>query len=307
MIPGEYRMLIAAGSASHHVARELSKLSGAPLLDMEIKRFPDGECYVRVLDDVTGEKVVVVNTAYPDENIVETLLIQDAARDEAVELATIVPYLAYSRQDKKFKPGESLSARAMIRSLSGNSDYFAITNLHKASVMEYSGCPGLDLDTYRIIADYLGSLEHPPDMVVGPDKGARHIAESVGSMLGSEWDHLEKHRIDGETVEIAPANASVEGKTVAIVDDIIATGGTIATATSRLKDKGAVGVYAICTHGLFTGAAREKLKVCDVVASSDSIETEFSQFSVAPALTDFLKKIGFLEQERTQGPDSLHL
>jgi len=264
------------------------------LLDMEIKRFPDGECYVRVLDEVCGEKVVVVNTAYPDENIVETLLIQDAVRDEAAEVATLVPYLAYSRQDKKFKPGEALSARAMIRSLSRNSDHFAITNLHKASVMDYSHCEGKNVDTYSVIADFLGSLEYPPDMVVGPDKGARHIAESVGRILGSEWDHLEKKRLDGETVEIAPATASVEGRTVAIVDDIISTGGTIATATSRLKDRGAKGVYAICTHGLFIGAAREKLKVCDLVTSSDSIETEFSHFSVAAVLAEHLGSIGFL-------------
>lgn len=286
-------MLIAAGTASQHVALELSKLTGAGLLDTEIKRFPDGECYVRVLDEVTGEKVVVVNTAFPDENIIETLLIQDAVSDEASEVVTIVPYLAYSRQDKKFKPGEALSARAVIRILSRNSDHFAITNLHKASVMEYSLCTGTNVDTYRVIADYLGSLERPPDMVVGPDKGALHIAKSVGSLMGAEWDHLEKHRLDGEHVEIAPATASAEGKTVAIVDDIISTGGTIATATSRLKETGAAGVYAICTHGLFTGAARDRLKVCDLVASSDSIETEFSRFSVAPELADYLATIGF--------------
>jgi len=287
-------MFIAAGSASKHIAYELSKITGFPLANMKIKRFPDEESYVRVLDDMKGEKAIVVNTAFPDQNIVETLLIQDAVRDEAKEVATIIPYLAYSRQDKKFLPGEALSARAMIHALSWNSDYFAVGNLHKESVIGYSQSAGSNIDTYSVISDYLSGLEEPPDMVMGPDKGARHIAESVADLLGAEWDYLEKHRIDGEHVEIAPATASVEGRRVAIVDDIISTGGTIATATSHLKEKGARKVYAICTHGLFIGNAREKLTVCDIVASSDSIETDFSRFSAAPALAAYLSTIGFL-------------
>ena len=286
-------MLIVAGSASQNIAKELSKITGASLLNVEIMRFPDKECYVRVLDDVDGEKVVIVNSAYPDENIVETQFLQDAVRDEAAEVATIIPYLGYSRQDKKFKPGESLSARAVITALSGNTDHFAVANLHKESVIEYSLSSGSNIDSYSVIADFLSSLEEPPDMIMAPDKGARHIAESVASRMDAEWDHLEKRRIDGETVEMAPASASVDGKRVAIVDDIISTGGTIAKATSRLKEKGALKVYAICTHGLFIGKAREKLAVCDIVAASDTIETEFSQFSAARAIADHLGDIGF--------------
>lgn len=287
-------MLIAAGSASQHLAHELSAITGVPLLNREIRRFPDREGYVRILDDVRDEKVVIVNTAYPDENIVETLLLQDALMDAAGEVATIVPYLAYSRQDRVFLPGESLSARAMIRTLSAATDHFAILNLHRASVMEYAACRGTNIDTYASIADYLSGLGEPPDLIMGPDKGASHIADSVAGLMGIEWDHLEKRRIDGSTVEIAPARSEVDSRRVAIVDDIISTGGTIAAATSRMKERGAERVYAICTHGLFIGQAREKLAVCDHVASSDTIETGFSRFSAAPVVADYLGRIGFL-------------
>jgi len=287
-------MLIAAGSASKNIALELSRLTGSRLLDMEIKRFPDEECFIKIKEPFVGENVVVVNTGYPDPNIIETLLLQDAVRDEAQQVATIIPYLGYSRQDKKFESGEALSARAVIMALSANSDYFGVVNLHKESVIEYSLSAGTNISTYSVIADYLSSLAEPPDMVMGPDKGARHIAESVAKLMNAEWDYLEKHRIDGEHVQIAPANVSVDGKIVAIVDDIISTGGTIATATSRLKEKGARKVYALCTHGLFIGAAMEKLQVCDLVASSDSIETTLSRFSAGRAIADYLVEIDFL-------------
>lgn len=287
-------MLIAAGSASQHLAQKLSTITGSPLLDIKIKRFPDNECYVRVMDNITDEQVVIVNTGYPDPNVIETLLLQDAIRETASEVATIVPYLAYSRQDQIFHDGESLSARAMIQTLSRNTDHFGVLNLHKSSAIEYSLAQGVNIDTYGVIADYLFSLEEPPDMIMGPDKGAGHIASSVAGIMGIEWDHLEKKRIDGETVEIALATSSVDGKIVAIVDDIISTGGTIASSTSMMKEKGVLKVYAICTHGLFIGQARRKLSVCDLVASSDTIETDFSKFSAARAVADHLGSIGFL-------------
>lgn len=287
-------MIIAAGTPSQDIAGELSRITGSPLLNFEIIRFPDQECYIRALDDVKGEKVVIVNTAWPDNNIIETLLLQDSIRNEAEEVATVIPYMGYSRQDKKFKPGEALSARTIIEALSRSTDHFGVINLHKESVIEYSHSSGSNIPTYKVIARYLSSLPEPPDMIMGPDKGARHIAASVAELMDAEWDHLDKIRIDGEHVEMEPVNSSVKGKRVAIVDDIISTGGTIARATERLKEKGATRVYAICTHGLFTGKAREKLEVCDIVSSSDTIETDFSQFSAAPAIQDYLLDIGFL-------------
>lgn len=287
-------MLIAPGTASQRLAKELAKLTGARLLDLEIKRFPDNECYVRALKDVEGEKVVVVNTAYPDQNIVETLLLQDAVRDEADEVATIIPYLSYSRQDKKFQTGEALSARAVIRALSRHTDHFAVVNLHKESVIEYSLSKGHNISPYNIISDFLSGLPKPPDMIMGPDKGARHIASSVAGLMGVDWDHMKKHRIDDAHVEIALPSSSVKGKIVAIVDDIISTGETIAKATSKLKEGGAIAVYAVCTHGLFIGEAKEKLDVCDLIASTDTIETGYTRFSAAPALAYYLKGIGFV-------------
>jgi len=287
-------MFIAAGTASRHLSQELARITGTPLLQMEIRRFPDREAYVRVLDPVDGEDVVIVSTAYPDKNIIETILIQDAVIDEAKTVTTVIPYLGYSRQDRKFLPGEAFSARAVIRSLTRNTDHFAVVNLHKESVLEFSDPPSKNILTYREIASYLSSLPVPPDMILAPDKGARHIAEAVAGFMDREWDYLEKHRIDGEHVEMSLASSDVKGKSVAIVDDIISTGGTIATAAGRLREKGAREVYAVCTHGLFIGRAREKLGTCTEVASSDTIETGFSRFSASPAIADYLREIGIL-------------
>jgi len=106
--------------------------------------------------------------------------------------------------------------------------------------------------------------------------------------VGCQWDHLEKVRIDGSNVRISPKNLDVNGMKVAIVDDIISTGGTIATAAEQLKSQGAASVIAVCTHGLFSGNAMERLRVCDAVYSCDTVESKRSSISVAPAISQKL-------------------
>ena len=114
------------------------------------------------------------------------------------------------------------------------------------------------------------------------DKNALDLAKSVAEVIGCSWDYLEKTRIDGEHVEMKAKNLSVSGKKVTIVDDIIATGGTIVKATEQLKSQGASEVHAACTHGLFTKNALARLKVvCDSVISTDTIENDTSVVSVA--------------------------
>jgi ribose-phosphate pyrophosphokinase len=113
----------------------------------------------------------------------------------------------------------------------------------------------------------------------------------AADVVGCAWDYIEKTRIDGDTVEMKAKNLDVSGKKVAIVDDIIATGGTIVKATEQLKSQGAVEVYAACTHGLFTKNAIPRLKeVCDRVISTDTIENETSVVSAAEEIAKKIKR-----------------
>lgn len=283
-------MMIVPGSASNNLSQELARSLNAPIASVESKRFPDKECYVRILDDLTGEHAILVQTTYPDENIIELLLLQEAIREFEIEkLTTVIPYYGYARQDKKFNPGEPISAKCLAKHFQMASDAFITVDIHEEEIMNWFDIPAKNISGMPQIGSYFKSLS--PHIIIAPDKGALNLAKSVAEIIGGSWDYLEKTRIDGENVEMKTKSLDVSGKDVVIVDDIIATGGTIIEATKHLKSQGATKVHAACTHGLFAKNALPRLKeVCDSVISTDTIENEASVVSVAPEIAKVLGK-----------------
>ncbi len=256
----------------------------------ELKRFPDGEGYVRIHDDLAGQEVVIVQNSYPDPNLVELLLLQDAVMEyKPARVITVVPYFGYARQDKKFNQGEPISARALTRHMTRFTTELITIDLHETSILEWSDSPARNISGMPAIARAL--KEYAPDFILSPDKGAVDLATIVADHLGCGWDYLEKTRLDGETVVMKAKKVDVAGKKVAIVDDIIATGGTIIRATEQLRDQGATYVMAACTHGLFTGGAIERLNpVLDGLFSTDTLMNSTSKVSVAVELADALQQ-----------------
>jgi ribose-phosphate pyrophosphokinase len=276
-------MKVVGGSASQMLARSLASELGTEMVPLTSKIFPDGECYVRLEGSLEGEDVVLVQTTYPNDKFVEALLLADAIREcGARSLTTVVPYFGYARQDKKFKDGEAISARAMAKHIQLQSDKIITIDIHNPNVLQWFDAPAIDVSAMPQIAAHFTTLDDAPEIILAPDEGAKHRAVEVAEILGCGADYLEKHRIDGNTVEMKSKNLDVNGKVVAIVDDIISTGGTIIKATESLKAQGARKVFAACTHGLFANNALERLKgVCDFVISTDTLETSSSKVSVA--------------------------
>ena len=274
-------MIVVSGSASRSLSKTLSDEMGVSLAKVGSKRFPDDEGYVRILDALDGEEVVLVQTSYPDEKIIELFLLQDAIREFKVKkIITVIPYYGYARQDKKFNTGEPISARILAKHIQLSTDSIITVDIHKESILDWFDIPAKNISGMPQIGAYLKNLK--PEIIIAPDKGAQNLAKKVAEVIGCSWDYLEKTRIDGEHVEMKAKNLSVSGKNVAIVDDIIATGGTIVKATEHLKSQGAKKVYAACTHGLFAKNALSRLQgVCDKVISTDTIENETSVVSVA--------------------------
>ena len=283
-------MIVVSGSASRSLSKRLSEVLEVPMANLESRRFPDFECYVRVHDNLDSEDVVLVQTTYPDENIIELFLLQDAIKEFNVKsLTTVVPYFGYARQDKKFNAGEPLSAKTLVNHIQLSTDSFITVDIHEENIVSWFSVPAINVSGMPQIGEYLKGIS--PDIIIAPDKGALSLAKSVAEVTGCSWDYLEKTRIDGDTVEMKAKNLSVSGKKVAIVDDIIATGGTIVKATEHLKSQGAQEVYCACTHGLFTKGALPRLqKVCDMVISTDTIENETSLVSVAWEIAEKIKK-----------------
>jgi len=284
-------MYILGGTSAKNVARNLANKIQQPLLQATYKRFPDDEFYVRVLDDISGEDVMIVQTAYPDQKIVELLLMQDAVHDAGAKKITVVlPYFGYSRQDKKFEEGEAISSRAVAQHISMHADCVVTVDPHKQHILKFFTVPAYSCSAVSTIAQHL--KEKNIDFVLAPDKGAKDRAKEAATLIDCEYDYLEKTRIDGTTVKVTPKKLDARGKHVAIIDDIISTGGTMANSIKELKNQGAKTVSVACTHGLFVGGAKEKLLSadCDEIISTDTIETEFSKVSAADCIAEVLLK-----------------
>ncbi|UCE91558.1 MAG: ribose-phosphate diphosphokinase [Methanobacteriota archaeon] len=281
-VPSTDSMQVVGGSASRSLAKELAGQLGAGLAHVEVARFPDDECYLRIEGDLAGEEVVIVQTTCPDRNIIELLLLQDAVADLGMaSVTTVAPYFGYARQDKKFNEGEPVSARALARAISATTDRFLTVDVHAASVMSWF--EGVDAHNVSGHAEIGGFLrEQGAELVLSPDEGRRDNAEHVAEVVGCDSDFLVKERLNGETVMMTPKSLDVSGRKVAIVDDIISTGGTIVRAAEQLRNQGANEITAVCTHGVFAGGAIAKLRaVCDEVYSTDTIENPTTAMTVA--------------------------
>jgi ribose-phosphate pyrophosphokinase len=276
---------VVGGSASLSLARALAKELRADLVGVAQERhpggFPDGERYVRLLSGVAGDHAVLVQTTWPDSKIVELFLLADAIRDAgARRLTVVVPYFGYSRQDKRFLEGEAVSAKTMAKHIALDADQMLTMAIHNPDILHMFPIPARDVSGMPAIGRYLKASD--VDLVLAPDGNAIRFAREAAKVAGKPYDHLEKVRIDSYTVKVTPKELDVRAKSVAIVDDVVSTGGTIATVAKELRAQGARRVTTVCVHGLFVGKAVENLKACDEVVSTDTIPSPYTKVSVAP-------------------------
>ena len=293
-------VLIVGGPAANGVDEKLAEITRYRLVKIIHKVFPDGESYVRYPVPVEGEEVVIVQSLYApqDKHFLELLLMIDAALDLGAErVIAVVPYLAYSRQDRMFLEGEAVSVRTILKTLRNLGTYAFITvDIHKEYSLKHFGERAYNVTAMEEIAKHIKKqfpdLENP--LVLSPDKGAIIHASRVAKVLNSEYDYLEKERdrVTGE-IRVKPKELSVNGRDVIIVDDIISTGGTIALAATSVLKQGARRVIVGCAHPLLIGNAREKLRKASVnyLVATDTIPSEYSKVTVAPVIAKLLKKI----------------
>lgn len=280
-------MKVVAGSGSPTLGVQLARELGADLVPVTFEKhlggFPDREQYVRLQGELRDEDVVVVQSTHPDERIVELILLVDAVRESNPRrVMLVIPYFGYQRQDRKFEPGEAVSARALAKRLQVGVDSVVTVSVHAARILHYFDTPAKDVSGMPAIGRYLRGERL--DLVLAPDQNARRFAKEVGEVLDVEWDSLEKKRIDSRTVEIAAKSLDIKGRQVAIVDDVISYGSTIAKTAEMLRDQGAKRILAACVHGVFAANALERLRSCDDVIATDTLPSPASRVSVAPEI-----------------------
>ena len=287
-------MHVIAGTASTALAERISReLGNAPFGIAYTKRFPDGELYLRVGGRLEGDDVVVVQSTRTDQDLLELLLLEDAVREAGAKRTfVVVPYFGYARQDRRFFPGEPVSARALSRHVELDADAVITVDLHSPQTLEHFGKPAFEASGIPALARRL--RERPVDVLVSPDKGGVERVKRMAQLLERPWFALDKKRIDSEHVELAlppSGGLSVQGKQVVLIDDVITTGGTIVEAARLLKRHGAGAVSAACTHGLFLRDAFERIKaVTDDVYSTDTLGNPAEKASVAPDIAQILAR-----------------
>ncbi len=288
---------IFSGTSAQHLAFEISKFLNIPIGKITVKRFPDGECYVKIEKDVKNETCILIQSTYrQDKDLIELLLIGDTLKDlGASKVITVLPYLAYSRQDRRFSEGEAISVKSIVKLLEIFSDVVFVINPHKSYIIDYFKIDAFEIDVSKDIGEYFkNKLKNP--IVVSPDIGAVNIAKSVASSIGCGYDYLEKKRLAPGEVEVK-SRLEYENNDVLIVDDIIDSGGTIIRAIENIKAKN---YFVGCIHGLFNQNSIYKIYAYGAkeVVSTDTIPNPVSKISVsktiAKRLKDYLKEIKVL-------------
>ncbi|MEJ2241062.1 MAG: ribose-phosphate diphosphokinase [Candidatus Bathyarchaeota archaeon] len=290
-------MIIIPGPASSSLGNNIANKMNVQTVDIITKSFPDGEYALRFNNDVNDRDVVIVQTTGPpqDTNVMQLLLILDAARDLGAKTVTaVVPYFAFARQDKRFLQSEAVSAKTLVKLIeSCGVDRFITVNIHSEDILAKFKIPTMNLSAITLLAEHLKSIGLNGAFSLSPDKGAVELAKEANDVLGGGYGWLRKKRdrYTGE-IQIEEKHLDVKGKDVIVFDDIISTGGTIARAIKMLKRQKAKRVYAACAHPLLIGEAKTKILAsgAEEIVGTDSLFSSVSSVSLAPLIAEALRR-----------------
>ncbi len=289
-------MIVIPGPASQILGVKVARLLNSEVAAVSFKDFPDGETYVRIDADLKGRDVLLIQSTYnpQDKNLIQLFLLIDAVKQMNPEkLRVVVPYLAYARQDKQFKKGEPLSIKVIEEIIEklGVDELYTI-DIHEPKVLNHLKIKAKDLSAMPLFGDYFKKKKMSNPLVIAPDDGAIHRAETVAKILDSEYVSLDKFR-DKDTGEIKMdyKELNVKKRDAVIVDDIISTGGTMIKAIQMIKNQGGGSVYVAATHTILIGEAKSKILSAGAaeIIGTDTIPSETSLVSVAPLIAEQFK------------------
>lgn len=281
---------IVSGSIHPELAEQTAEAMGLSLGDIERKIFPNTERYIRYNTSVRGHHVIIIQSlavssdSSVNDALIETLLMIDAAkRASSAEISVVLPYMAYSRQDRKATGREPISAAAVIRMIqNAGADRIVSIDIHSPQTQAIFNGPFDHLTAEGIIRqalqEYLSTHGDEDFVMVSPDGGRAQVSEHYARQLGIEVFHMPKSRSKNDSSKLSRPDFldGVDGKICFLVDDMIDTAGTLVTAAEVLKQSGATKIITATTHGLFSDPAIDRLKASpiDVIYTTDTLPTK---------------------------------
>lgn len=297
-------LTIFSGSANRPLTEEICRSLGTTIGACEVSRFKDNETKVKISQNVRGKDVFIVQpTCSPaNENLMELLIMLDAAkRASAKRITAVLPYYGYARQDRKDQPRVPITAKLVSNLLTRAGASRVITiDLHAGQLQGFFDIPLDHLYAVRIFTEYFKSIDIKDIVVVSPDVGGIKMARAYAKRMGAGLAIVDKRRIDDASAEVMHIMGEVKGKNVILVDDIVATAGSLSEAASALRKSGAREIYAAITHPVLCPPALERiaaseikeLVVSDTIPlSEDKITPKIKQLSVASLLGEAIKRI----------------
>lgn len=286
---------------TRELAEKIAHSYGKPLGESTVTRFSDGEISTYFNESVRGHNVFLIqSTIPPADNLMEMLLMVDAARRaSAKNITVVVPYYGYARQDRKDRPRVSIAAKMIANLfLSAGADRLMTCDLHAGQIQGFFDFPVDHLDGTAIFFPYITNLNLENLVFASPDVGGLSRARNYAKHFGVDLVVCDKHREKANEIASMRIIGNVEDKNVVLVDDLVDTAGTICMAAKIIKEQGARSVRAIATHGVLSGPAYERLAgsqleelvITDTIPSKETID-KVKVLSVAPMFAEAIRRV----------------
>ena len=259
------KLKIFSGRSNPMLAEKIAKSLDKELGNLAIKTFSDGELWIKFEENIRGCDVFIIQpTNSPAENIMELILIIDAAKRASAKTVTaVVPYFGYGRQDRKDNPRVPISSRVMVDLITATgADRIITMDLHSTQIQGFAAIPFDHLYSRMVLLDAIKVLNLTPEnaAVLSPDVGSARMSQAYAKYLGMHFALIDKRRYAPNKAEVMHLIGDLKGKDVLIIDDMIDTAGTTVNAADAAMSNGANSVTAVATHAVLSGPAIERIK-----------------------------------------------
>ena len=261
------QMLLLSGTANRPLAEEMAQHLGQPLCAVTLRRFADGELFVKIDENVRGRDVFIIQpTNAPAENMMELLLLIDAARRaSAARITAVLPYFGYARQDRKDQPRVAISSKLMANLITtAGADRVLGMDFHSHQLQGFFDIPVDHLYAAPVFVQHYRQKDLRDPVVVAPDVGSAKMARGYAKRLNASLAIIDKRRPGANVAEVVNVVGEVEGRDCLVPDDMVDTAGTITEAALALRKLGARRVFAFATHALLSGSAVERLRAAPI-------------------------------------------